>query len=491
MSIVNDIEKNQTRFYLYMWLCIFLYVVITALFIQVIALPYLFPSWHAGQGLLEGGDWIAYHNIAINVSERIQSEGWSVWELRPREQAPAGIAALIYTLTGIKQPWMFLPINAFLHASSALVLLLVVKKVTGSNKYAAWAIIPFVFFPTNMIWNASLHKDGFFIAGSLLFIYGFIQFAETNNTDKFKHIIRFKHILIGFPAIISGILLVWIVRPYGTEMLLYIAFFIAIPLTIFLITKLRHNQLLWLNIIILWISLFLLLPLTRTGVHHEYVKSNIEYAMGQYTGIIAANIQHEITQEKTDQSILSKRSTNGIQNNTEQRKWHTTPFIPEPVDDTLYTLSVMRNRYRELKPDAKSNVDVNVKFTSAGDIITYIPRALQIGLFSPFPNQWFERGKLGSTTLMRRVSAFEMVIIYFALFFSCFALWLWRKIVAIYITYGFTIGMILTYALVVVNVGTLHRMRYGFIMTLVAFGLAAMAFFIDQRKKLKKEVDSG
>jgi hypothetical protein len=83
---------------------------------------------------------------------------------------------------------------------------------------------------------------------------------------------------------------------------------------------------------------------------------------------------------------------------------------------------------------------------------------------------------------MRRVNALEMFFIYFALICLIYSWWIWRKNPRLYLALGFSFGMILTYALVVVNIGTLTRMRYGFIMILVAFGIAGLLEYINNRK---------
>jgi len=143
----------------------------------------------------------------------------------------------------------------------------------------------------------------------------------------------------------------------------------------------------------------------------------------------------------------------------------------------------MRDRYRNHKPEARSNIDLDVSFSSAADAIKYIPRALQIGILAPFPNHWYAEGSSSLTTLIRRINALEMFVIYFALICLSYGWWIWRRNPRLYLVLGFSLGMILTYALVVVNIGTLTRMRYGFIMILVAFGIAGLLELINSKYK--------
>ncbi len=78
----------------YVWAITFGYAAISALAIQLVVLPYLLPAWHAGSGLLVGGDWVAFHYYAV-VSRRAHPDG-RVERLRaapalatPRSASPA------------------------------------------------------------------------------------------------------------------------------------------------------------------------------------------------------------------------------------------------------------------------------------------------------------------------------------------------------------------------------------------------------------------
>jgi hypothetical protein len=177
-----------------LWLMIFFYTLLVGLFVQLVLLPVLFPYWHGGDGLLIGGDWLEFQRIAVELTAKIEKEGWSLWELMPAGQAPAGIAAAIYTLTGISKPWIILPLNAALHASSAIVLLLIVITVTGTTKLSVWPVLPFIFFPTALLWNTQIHKDNFFILGSYIFLYGFLLLTQINE-HRYLH-----RIGSGFPV---------------------------------------------------------------------------------------------------------------------------------------------------------------------------------------------------------------------------------------------------------------------------------------------------
>ncbi len=127
-----------------------------------------------------------------------------------------------------------------------------------------------------------------------------------------------------------------------------------------------------------------------------------------------------------------------------------------------------------LTTKGNSSIDESRAFYDIEDMLSYIPRAMQIALFSPFPCQWFQKGSSDENTAMRKIVGFEMTGVYFALFFLPYAVWYWRKKIEMWLILIFCILPLLFYGLTICNIGTLHRFRYGFLMLIVAFGIAGM-----------------
>ena len=115
---------------------------------------------------------------------------------------------------------------------------------------------------------------------------------------------------------------------------------------------------------------------------------------------------------------------------------------------------------------------MHVRFRSPFDFFSYLPRATVIAFLAPFPSHWFGEGHFSTTTLMRRVSAVEMVIVYGAFVLFLITLWRWWRRIELWVVILFCSGFLVIYGLVIANVGTLYRERYGFLMTLVALGIA-------------------
>ena len=121
-------------------------------------------------------------------------------------------------------------------------------------------------------------------------------------------------------------------------------------------------------------------------------------------------------------------------------------------------------------PGTSSNIDADVRLESWGEIIRYLPRAAQIGLFAPFPNMWLITGaQVGRAG--RILSGFETLMIYVFLSLSCWSLWRRRDQLAVWFLLTVAALSVTVLGLVVANIGALYRMRYPFWILLIIVGV--------------------
>jgi hypothetical protein len=112
-----------------------------------------------------------------------------------------------------------------------------------------------------------------------------------------------------------------------------------------------------------------------------------------------------------------------------------------------------------------SNIDGDVRFNGAGDIVRFIPRAFVIGFFAPFPKMWVQSGSFGvASRLLSGVETLAMYVLYVAVGFCVWRERRNRKVWLLFLVA--TIGM-LALGLVVVNTGALFRLRYAFWMMMI------------------------
>ena len=231
---------------------------------QLVVLPHVFPGFHAGHGLLIGGDWLDFHRVAAELADQIRVEGWAVSTLRPDGQAPAGIAAAIYALT-VPEPWTLIPLSAAAHAAAALVLLRIVLVFLPDWRQAIWAVLPFFLYPSAMTWFTQIHKDGWFILGTYCFLYGWLWLAAAKTWQGPRW-----WPLAGILWIFTGAALIWLVRPYGVQILQGVAALVAVGLTAVFVARGWRTLWTWQTVamacLACWAIIPGLTPFTRGGL---------------------------------------------------------------------------------------------------------------------------------------------------------------------------------------------------------------------------------
>lgn len=342
--------------------------------VQLVILPYIFSTWHAGDGLLIGSDSIAYHRTAVVVAERIESEGWSAWKLRPNGWMPAGVAAAIYALTWPK-PWVLIPLNAAVQAATFLLVMNILLLVFPQRRNAFFAAMPFAFFPSAMLWYTQIHRDGYQIIGTLLILYGFLLVAGHKNSN-------WQLYVGGFLSATAGVFTIWLVRPYALVILQYMLIILIIFVTfVFLVlavTKKISKCEVFLKIIILFLIVAIIIPLTKTEGAAKYQSKIIDST---------ENKNYLVSQEK-EQS---------------EYHWEKIPWLPQALDNQIYVVAYLRAvTYQSRYGETASGIDYDITFHNGYDFILYLPRALQIAFMSPFPVDWFGVGKYESTIFFRR-----------------------------------------------------------------------------------------
>jgi hypothetical protein len=134
----------------------------------------------------------------------------------------------------------------------------------------------------------------------------------------------------------------------------------------------------------------------------------------------------------------------------------------------------------ESRQNAASMIDAKVNFFSPTDVIKYIPRALEIGYLAPFPSMWFTSGyNVGLAG--RLLSGVEMSVTYMIEALACVFIWRRRRRLDTWLLFLTTTIGVLALGMVVVNLGTLYRMRYPFWILIMIMGATVLSGWIDDR----------
>lgn len=250
-----------------LWVCFFLYPATVALLVQLVLLPYVFPAWHAGHGLLVGGDWVLFHQVAADLAAQIRAQGWSAWQLRPQSmvQGSSGLLGAIYAVT-VSEPWVLVPFSAALHATAALLLLQMVQRFIPDWRRAIWAVLPFLLYPSAMTWYAQVHKDGYFIAGAYCVVAGWVALTGLQRWQA-------RPAAVALAIVVAGCALVWAVRPYGVQMLQGSAALVAALWTVALLARVARRTAAVRTALALgaagWLLVVVMTPFTRGGLAAE------------------------------------------------------------------------------------------------------------------------------------------------------------------------------------------------------------------------------
>jgi len=146
-------------------------------------------------------------------------------------------------------------------------------------------------------------------------------------------------------------------------------------------------------------------------------------------------------------------------------------------------ISSMRSRFAASYSDAGSLLDAQAEFRNVGDLLRYLPRALAIGMWAPFPSAWFSTGRRVGN-LGKMVSGFEMLAIYLLQALAALALIREPQQLTRWFVVAIVVCGVTAIAFVVPNAGAIYRFRYVFwILLVVAAMSASPVSFAKQRFK--------
>lgn len=454
------------------FISLFIYVLLAGLFLQKIVIP--LTPWHAGHGLLAGGDWIFFHQVALDVSRAIQVEGWGAWSSNPQGQGPAGLAAMFYVLTGIYEPWILLPINAALYGLSGVAVYWIVSPISSNRCIALLSVLPMFVLPSTAIAWSQLHKDLWAITSVLLLLAYWVKLFMGHYVSSLARII----------LIIFVIVSLWWMRAYTLQIILLGQ--VVMLLILLVLKKNREIK------IVLW-ALFSI----ALNVGAVYV-SKVNHDNKLIRVVKHVDVKNSNLGGSNEKQVANSSDALKITERVSCSEWiYTLPI--KKIDSILFNLSCTRASMLSEYPDAKSNIDPDVKFSSASDILNYVPRAMQVGMFEPGPSFFFSKVDSQSSQLLRRIAGVESFLMYIAqigilVFFAHFFV---RKTgrnsrgaLMLMAVISFSIVWVLLYAFASGNLGTIYRLRLPVMLLWMALGFAGWneLYMFYKKNTLRKPV---
>jgi len=381
-----------------------------------------------GNGISFAIDSVTYRHEALKMTELLQQgrlrDWWShksqfsTLHVRLYSVCLAVVGGLVgYGILGVE------PLN-LLYYVSILTLVYFSGVLAFSETVGRLAAMMVGLWPSFLLYSTQLLKDPPFIACFLLLIVCLIACVRASLTTTQS----VKYAIVGSLAL----LLVLLVRSAMWEVVL------AALLTGFVVScarQVRQRRFELQTTVALLVLLTVAFALPRAFPNLR----------------ISDRIQRAPVGRRLD---ASSRNTAGLSGLANQVRWVRAKFIAG---------------YR----GAGSTIDTNVQLNTTRDLIVYFPRAAEIGFLAPFPNMWTKRGvQVGLAG--RLLAGVEMAVLYVLLGLAAFEVFYDRK--QLPVLFLFTVASIgcIVLGYVVVNVGALYRMRYGYFILLIV--LAARGF---------------
>lgn len=151
-------------------------------------------------------------------------------------------------------------------------------------------------------------------------------------------------------------------------------------------------------------------------------------------------------------------------------------------------VGIVRQRFVDMYPASNSQIDRDVLLAGNWDLIRYLPRAAAVGFLAPFPRMWCESGNsVGSGG--RKLSGVETSLMYLVEALAVVGVWSGRRKLQVWLLLLISTMGAISLGLVIVNVGTLYRLRYAFLILLIilaAGGTTHLVDYVRKQSQLKK-----
>jgi len=171
-----------------------------------------------------------------------------------------------------------------------------------------------------------------------------------------------------------------------------------------------------------------------------------------------------------------------------QWEWETNEWVPEVIEKPIEIAARTRAGIICNNYGAASNVDQDQIPNNFSMVVRYMPRAIEIAIFGPFPDMWFN-----PPSITRMVGTIETLIWYLLAPGIAFALY-YNRSIGIIVCISFALTYLAIYGFTISNLGTLHRVRYPFLMLFMMIGLLGWVHVVLKNKwfvlKRAKKSDS-
>ena len=332
---------------------------------------------------------------------------------------------------------------------SILILVMMLGREMGIRRFALVAVGIVAVWPTFLLHSTQFLKDSPFIALALALIL--IVTTWLTRTYTWRDAVIYGLAL----SLTSGLLLLIRLKFAGFIFAIICAGFVCL-----IIRQVVQARLLYRNLI----CPVLILSVTALTAFYlpnpdERFKQNPSDQIGVY----------KLNDPEPLHTVLYRERTSD--------KTTMTPSISAKVSSlagrALRGAAAARFDFSNSYRGSGSLIDRDVYFNSYTDLFRYLPRALAIGLWAPFPNMWFGAGKQVGTT-GRLLAGAESLFMYLCGLLALVAIWRAPRGLANWLLLSIYALGVTGLGLIVSNVGALYRVRYLFLILLIVLAVKGL-----------------
>jgi len=434
-NVTAKIENNK----LLLVFLLFVFHVCLATGLFLIANSEYVSHLHNGEGFWNfARDSIKYHKESLESLVFLQESRWVEWWYSYDIHHNVKLISLVYWFTGYNVPISFEIINGLVWTASVVLIYRTSRLLFTNNVVIPVVAVLFLFQPSFLMSSTQLLRDPMFVLGVCLMIYGWVIFANDDAKWNWTLWVNF------------GFALFLLMRPYlGTFVVM-----VYVSYTFFLLVtrrvKISHA-------IIFLIPLVLSQMLIQNNYFDPVVNdSSVIYSKKFEKTHESERVKLRIDLQKEEISFLDRLALQG---------------------------SIMRYGFYTSIPNATagSKIDFDIKFESFFDVVEYLPRAVQVAFFAPFPNDWFSEGK-ETGRIGKLLAGLEMLVWYAILIGFIYVVFnnfsMLKPLIPMLILSAIIITLL---GYVVPNVGAIFRMRQGFMIPFFIFGCYGLYLMIYQK----------
>ena len=318
----------------------------------------------------------------------------------------------------------------------------------GGQRTGVLAAAVVALWPTFVLHTLQLLKDPIFIMAALAFLLCAVtSFGRTYGR------------LLGAGASILSILLVLLLGLVRFNFVLLMIAIALLTLVLLIVRQAKERRLLFWNMapaLAVLLTAMLLVPFFS----HQNIRRTKQFPSDQVGPL--KDVADPAAQVPTTVRSLTTTESNRP---AETERKHTGKFARR--------ISSMRSRFAAAYADSGSLLDADKEFRNVSDLARYVPRAMAVGLWSPFPYTWISAGRrVGNAGKL--LSGVETFAIYCLQLLALAAIVREPRRLSLWFVLAVVIAGVTALAFVIPNVGAIYRFRYVFWILLIVAAMAGL-----------------